>query len=150
MTTDFLDIRSAERASLARTKGNAYINVGVLERQTSLWGGGLMVLYGLTRGTTKGLLLAGVGAALAYRGATGHCDVYQALKMTSNTRRKSMPAIPSDQGVTIEESVTINQTPNVLYGFWRELENLPRVMRHLVSVEKLDEKVALGGQRPVW
>src|SRR5436190_5437460 len=122
MATDFLNIRSAERASLARTNANAHINVGTSERQASLWGGGLMVLYGLTRGTTKGLLLAGVGAALAYRGATGHCDVYQALKMTSNTRRRpTTTAIPSGQGVKIEEGVTINQPPDILYGFWREL-----------------------------
>jgi uncharacterized membrane protein len=137
-------IRSSERTSLSRLNGNARVNVGQSERLASLFGGGLLALYGLSRGTTNGLLLSGIGAALAYRGATGHCHVYQALGMDSTTHRKPTTAIPSGQGVKIEESVTINRPPEILYGFWRDLGNLPRVMRHLVSVHEHD------GQQSHW
>jgi uncharacterized membrane protein len=114
-------------------------NVGATERAVSLLGGGAMALYGLSQRTGSGLLLAGIGAALTYRGATGHCDVYEALGI-STVRRKERTAIPSGQGVKVEESTTILRSPTELFGFWRRLENLPRVMRYLVSVEQKDNK----------
>jgi uncharacterized membrane protein len=110
------------------------VNVGGGERLASLAGGGLLAAYGLSRGSTTGLLLAAVGGALAYRGFTGHCHMYQALGMNSAKDERSRAAIPSGQGVKIEESTTINRAPEELYAYWRKLENLPRVMPHLVSV----------------
>lgn len=41
-------------------------------------------------------------------------------------------------GIKIERSVTVAETPGVLYRFWRDLRNLPRVMSHLESVRLLD------------
>jgi uncharacterized membrane protein len=131
------------RALEPRTKEASYrqgrVNVGSSERTASLLGGGLLALYGLTRGTTSGLLLAGLGGALAYRGATGHCTMYQALGISS-AKHKPSTAIPSGQGVKIEESVTINKSADELFAFWRQLENLPRVMKHLVSVREQDAR----------
>jgi uncharacterized membrane protein len=46
--------------------------------------------------------------------------------------------IPAKQGDKVEKSITIMRPPAELYSFWRELENLPRVMTHLKSVEPLD------------
>jgi Inner membrane protein YgaP-like, transmembrane domain len=60
-------------------------NVGSNERMLSALGGGALAAYGLTRGTGLGLGLALVGAALLYRGMTGHCDVYQALGRSTAT-----------------------------------------------------------------
>lgn len=40
----------------------------------------------------------------------------------------------------IDEAVTVNKPREEVYSFWRELENLPRFMRHIESVEALDEK----------
>jgi uncharacterized membrane protein len=37
----------------------------------------------------------------------------------------------------VERSVTISKAPEELYAFWRDLENLPRIMRHLESVTVL-------------
>ena len=36
--------------------------------------------------------------------------------------------------------MTINRSPDELYGFWRDFRNLPSVMTHLESVSVLDEK----------
>jgi uncharacterized membrane protein len=82
-------------------------------------------------------VLAGVGAALAYRGATGHCHVYDALGLNSAEHRANT-AIPSGEGVKVEERMTILRSPEELYAFWRRFENLPQVMRHLVSVQEVD------------
>ena len=61
----------------------AVINVGDYERQASIIGGAVLAGYGLLRGSLSGLVMAAIGGALAWRGYTGHCDVYQALGHTS-------------------------------------------------------------------
>jgi len=59
---------------------NVKKNVKKAERQWSLAIGVVLIGCGLTRVSgLRSLLLTGLGAALAYRGATGHCHVYKAL-----------------------------------------------------------------------
>jgi uncharacterized membrane protein len=142
-TMTMRQMRSAARPARKSNYAQDRVNVGGQERLVSLLGGGLLACYGLTRGTTSGLLLAGVGAALAYRGATGHCHMYQTLGISS-AETKETTAIPSGQGVRIEESVTILKPAGELFAFWRRLENLPRVMKHLISVKDC------GGNRSHW
>ena len=115
------------------------VNVGRAERLASLAAGGALVAYGLSRGKPAGLLLAALGGALAYRGWTGHCHAYQALGMNS-AERPAQTAIPSGQGIKLEESITIGRPVAELYRFWRKLDNLPLVMRHVVSVEEVGPK----------
>ena len=55
------------------------INVGDMERQLSMVGGSVLVLCGLLKGSLSGLLLAGMGGALIWRGHTGHCEMYHML-----------------------------------------------------------------------
>jgi uncharacterized membrane protein len=42
--------------------------------------------------------------------------------------------------VHVRKTYTINRQPDVVYGFWRKLENLPRFMKHLDSVEVIGER----------
>lgn len=42
--------------------------------------------------------------------------------------------------IHVERSVQINRSPEELYRFWRNFENLPRFMNHLESVQHLDDK----------
>ncbi len=123
-----------------------WVNVGRVERVLSLAAGGALAAYGLKRRETVGGTAALAGAALLYRGATGHCDIYQALGVShahghgrgtgviadrgSDTRRR----LGGARGVHVEESVTINKPVAEVYRFWRNLENLPQFMRHLESV----------------
>ena len=55
------------------------VNVGSAERLCSSLAGGALTLYGLSRMSLMGLVLAGIGGSLLYRGATGHCQLYKAL-----------------------------------------------------------------------
>lgn len=41
----------------------------------------------------------------------------------------------STGGTTVRKSLIINRTPEELYQFWRNFENLPRFMKHLESVQ---------------
>jgi uncharacterized membrane protein len=56
----------------------------------------------------------------------------------------------------VSVSLVVNGTPERLYEFWRKLDNLPRFMKHLDSIEVVDERVsrwvavAPGGARVQW
>ena len=45
-------------------------------------------------------------------------------------------------GEIVDEGVVINQPIELLYRFWRNLENLPRFMRHLESVERVTDTLS--------
>lgn len=52
------------------------------------------------------------------------------------------PSLKSGEGTKVEKSVTINRSPEELYSFWRQLENLPRFMGHLQSVTEIGDGVS--------
>ncbi len=116
-------------------------NVGELERWISVVGGGVLAFVGLERRSAGGAALALGGGYLVYRGVTGDCLVYRSLGLSTGGRAY---AVSQGQGLGVEESVIVNATPEDLYAFWRNLENLPRFMRHLESVE------TRGGGRSHW
>src|SRR4051812_30565095 len=43
-------------------------------------------------------------------------------------------SLKSGEGMKLEQSVSINRSPDEIYSFWRQLENLPRFMTHIKSV----------------
>ncbi len=103
------------------------INIGQNERWISLLGGGALVLFGVSRRSLTGLGLAAAGSYLFYRGLTGYSTAYKALGVNMAT-----PGL--GRGVHIEKSLTINKPVAEVYGFWRNLENLPLFMHHLETV----------------
>lgn len=42
--------------------------------------------------------------------------------------------------IRVEKSIKIDKSPEELFRFWRNFENLPRFMNHLESVQILDDK----------
>jgi uncharacterized membrane protein len=114
-------------------------NVSQGERLVSAAAGAILALQGVARRDLTGALIAGVGSALIYRGATGHCAVYQRLGV--NTAHDGEQAGASTQpGIHITESFLINRAPEELYNFWRNFENFPQFMTHLESVTKTDDR----------
>ncbi len=85
-------------------------------RMAATVAGGLLALYGLSRRSLPGLALAGVGTAIAVRGA------------------KKAPA-----PVEIVQSMSVRASRADVYAYWRRLENLPLFMEHLRSVEATSE-----------
>jgi uncharacterized membrane protein len=117
---------------------NGRRNVADTERIASGVAGGLMLLYGLGRGTLGGIALTALGGGLVYRGATGHCPTYQALGIDTADHGPATARDFFDHGIHVEQSFTVNRSPWDLYQFWRDFENLPRFMHHLKSVKVLD------------
>jgi uncharacterized membrane protein len=119
--------------------GGTTTNVGQAERWASAVGGGALALYGVTRGSLGGIALALVGAALVQRGVSGHCNLYEAMSFSTAggeaLRNSENVSVPAERGTKVEKSVTINCRAALLYDFWRNFENLPRIMNHLESVK---------------
>ncbi len=44
------------------------------------------------------------------------------------------------QSIKVEKTVTIQRSPEELYHFWHDFENLPRFMKHLKAVKVFDAK----------
>ena len=115
-------------------------NVNDPERWISVIAGSALAAYGLKMRSLPGLVLSGVGGMLVWRGATGHCMVYEALGISSAEENGRQVSVPYGRGVRVEKAVTINASPEELYRFWRNFENLPRFMANLEKVEVHDEK----------
>jgi uncharacterized membrane protein len=143
--------------------GESRVNIGRVERWFSMMAGTALAIYGARRQQTVGGAAALAGAAMLYRGATGHCHVYEAIGLNrARPSRGSRPRalrgagfysasykgtgsiadrhsdtrqqLGGERGIHVVESVTINRPIGEVYRFWRNFENLPRFMKHLESV----------------
>jgi uncharacterized membrane protein len=121
-----------------------------MERWLSMAAGGALAAYGLRRRQMPGGTAAVAAAALLYRGATGHCSVYEALGINRAKGTGVLADLGSDtrqqlggpRGLHVQESVFINRGVAEVYRFWRDFENLPRFMKHLEEVAILDAGVS--------
>lgn len=116
-------------------RGTNIINVGWQERVLSAGAGGYLLAAGLknlTRKPFKGLLQTVIGGFLVYRGSTGNCPVYTSLGKEADATHAT--------SVNIRTSMLVNKPRHEVYQFWRRLENLPKFMKHLLTVKELDAK----------
>src|SRR5690349_23673133 len=86
-------------------------NISEVERWLSIAAGIGLAGYGLTKWKgIAGWALAGFGALLVRRGASGHCHTYELFGInTAGTGQDTRHALGGSSGVVVEESVTIHQ-----------------------------------------
>jgi uncharacterized membrane protein len=113
------------------------VNVTMIERAVSVFTGGALLWYGLRNRGMRAAGAAVLGSGLVARGVTGHCQLYDALGVNTASEEERSPA---KRAIRVEKTLTINAPPEKLYQFWRDIENLPRFMRHLRSVQRLDDR----------
>jgi uncharacterized membrane protein len=117
------------------------INVSVPERWISAAIGGALIAYGIRKRSWTGGLLALAGGNLLLRGALGRSLIYRAFGMdTSKAFGQIAKAAGTGERFTVEKSITLSVPASEAFRFWRNFENLPRVMRHLKSVRSIDER----------
>jgi uncharacterized membrane protein len=117
------------------------VNVGSTERSASLAAGSLITMLGLSRRSVPGLLIAGLGGMIMYRGASGHCSAYAALGVnTAEGEEATSPEEISERGIHVEQALLVDRSPEDLYKYWRNFENLPQIMSHLKSVKVTGDK----------
>jgi uncharacterized membrane protein len=138
----FMELEFPEDVQEARVRAGR--NISEAERWLSIAAGIGLATYGLTRRRgAAALMLAAFGGLLFRRGASGHCDTYELFGInTAGTGQDTRRALGGNAGVIVDEQVTINQPVEMLYRFWHNLENLPRVMRHLESVERVTDTLS--------
>ncbi|MFP4471591.1 MAG: SRPBCC family protein [Bacteroidales bacterium] len=112
-------------------------NVSLNERMISIVTGTLLLCSSFSG---RGKLLKAIsGGFLMFRGFTGYCPGYKALGHNEDAAAKDF--------IHINTSVTVDRPRQEVYDFWRKLENLPRFMKHLESVEELDNETSLWKAR---
>lgn len=131
-------------------------NLSNAERVGSALVGSAIIAIGFdAKGPGLGSLLVG-GYAL-YRAATGHCPVYQAMGVSTaaaTPRPRALGAVAATSNEAVQ-SVTINKPASAIYQWWRNYQNLPKAMTHLMRVDgdgKKSHWVAKGplGLRFEW
>lgn len=129
-----MDVGQLERPIKSR------VNVGTTERGVSLATGLALFSYLLRKrpDAKLGLPLGLEAGYMLYRGATGHCAVYQMMDINRTE---------DAQAIKVQRSVMVNKPREQLYRIWRNFENLPRFMLHLNRVD-VDEST--GGKRSHW
>ena len=134
------------------------VNVCKSERIASMIAGGTLAFVGLRQRSWAGLALAAIGGELIRRGATGYSTMYNALgtRTADLGQGAETTSVPYELGVRVERAVTVNKPRDEVYRFWRNLENLPRFMKHVQSVRVIDDRrshwVATGpaGRTAEW
>lgn len=110
------------------TNSNRQTNVGDSERVASAIAGAALVTWSLRRRSMGRFIALGLGGALIYRGASGHCSVYQSLD------RNTADVTPAN----ILATITVGKPADELYRLWREPENLSRIMGHFADVKPVE------------
>jgi len=120
------------------------MNLSSTERNISIAAGAALGVLVLSKPLSmRGLVAAVLGGAMLHRGMSGYCSLYHALGI--DTRDKSSepsvkPGAYFKDGVHVEHSLTINKSPDEMYDFWRNFENLPKFMDHIKSVRVIDDR----------
>jgi uncharacterized membrane protein len=125
---------SSQSALAEKGRSGRKRNISEVERMISLAGGATLALLGMLSGRKTGIGLGVLGAGLVYRGASGHCDLYNALGINTAGPHNPGASLVGNYSIKVEKSTTIQRSPEELFRFWRDLPNLPRFMKHLKSV----------------
>ena len=127
---------------VARALPRTITNVSSTERWLSLAAGTLLTTFGVSgKGPGVGSLLT--GGYLIYRAATGNCPAYQALGVSMSDATAPESAIAAGHGSRVDCSITVMKSAADVYRFWRDFENLPQFMMHLIDVDTTNDGQSL-------
>jgi uncharacterized membrane protein len=116
------------------------VNVSTPERWVSALGGGALLAYGASQRSWDRALLMAAGGGLLYRAVTGECQLYKALNInTAEKGGNGVTSVHHGEGIKLEHALSIDRSPEDLFRFWRNVENLPRFMRNPESVRVLSD-----------
>jgi uncharacterized membrane protein len=121
-------------------------NVGEVERLASGMIGGALLFRSIMRPSFWSGIGALAGIALVHRAVSGRCALYGMFGIDTSddqsTSTLGRHKVRTDRAVKIEQSITIERSPQDLYRFWRQVENLPKVMSHVRSVEAINDRLS--------
>lgn len=140
-----MSAENARGVSIPDTHAEGHdINVGRAERVGSVAAAVALAALTVPRGGAAAALGALGSAFLLHRGVTGYCHAYGALGVNTASKKErgmarmepgASASVAIDRGIKVDECVVIRRRPEEVYAFFRDLHNLPRVMRHVEKVE---------------
>lgn len=107
-------------------------NVTTLERIVMITSGTYLLYDGAFK-NNKNITKISAGAAMLARGISGYCPVYDTINHLKNDKASN---------INIRITSSINKPISEVYAFWRDLENLPKFMTHLESVESINDTIS--------
>lgn len=128
--------QDAERLASMKNSDNKSLipgieaNVSLVERMLMIAAGSYL-MYNALSGKNKKVGQGIAAGGMLARGLSGYCPVYD---LTSNHGGKLKAS-----NVNIRTSVVIQRPVAEVYEFWRKLENLPKFMKHLESVQQINK-----------
>jgi len=84
-----------------------------------------------------GLIRMLLGGTLLYQAYTGYNPLLAPLGIRVNPHP---PRGTGGETIVVTDTVTIGAPRDQVYAFWRQLENVPRFMRHIESVQVFDAR----------
>lgn len=105
-------------------------NVGTTDRLISAAAGLLLGYNGIRNFKKGGVALLIPAGYLLLRGVNGYCALYNLSGYSTTEGAKPFE---------FEKTLTIHRNKVEVYNFWRRLENLPLIMKHIKNIEKTAE-----------
>lgn len=115
--------------------GSSNLNIGTTERILSAAGGLLLAYWSIKKKGFTGTILATAGTSLIYRSLSGYSSINDILGKDT--------AEMANEPVEITTRLTIKKPKEILYKYWRNLENLPNFMDHLEEVSQTGNNISL-------
>lgn len=106
-----------------------YKNISLNERLVSMFIGGALMSRAIKRPFGAAFLYGGY---MAYRGFTGRCLFYEKLGIDAS----------KPHAINVRGEFIISRPPNEVYTYWRNLNNLPASIDHLLNVEVIEENLS--------
>lgn len=120
---------------LSEEQAPADPNVGMAERVASAVLGGILVAFGLTWRSLRGLGVAAVGGVLLARGVRGRSRLFRAFGVNTAEGDTSVSGT-STEAMVVEQSITVDGAPEELGEYWRDPELLSEIVGHFASVRQ--------------
>jgi len=115
------------------TNRSTSFNPTIPDRVAYAVGGAGLIAWGLARRRLGFALASTIGASLLYQAYSGNNPLFKLLGI--RVRRRGA-AGEGKETIFVSHTVTIDKPREELYRYWRNLQNLPRFMQHLESVEQ--------------
>ncbi|ELZ03543.1 YgaP-like transmembrane domain [Natrialba aegyptia] len=117
----------------SRSESGPTGNVGRWDRLGSAALGGILLVRGLRKRSLGGAATALVGGALVSRGVRGHSHLYRRLGVNTAGNEYRDPE-PRTDSATVERSITVGKPADELVSYWRDPEQLSRLVGHFADV----------------
>ena len=111
------------------------IDVADVEHIGALLTGGLLLVAGYRKGGALGQLLKMGGWSLLFRGQNGYRRLYYLIGVPLG----AFPNKVGHRGAAVNSEIVIKRSAQDLYRIFRNFDNLPIFLDHLLSVQELDD-----------